>query len=96
MVKNKNEHQTAKPFDISRGAKRQCEKELKCYQCNKIYITNSFLKECRHHFCEECIYFWLSNSFSDYLFETYSSCAEKLSYAIAPYGRDKKTPVKPN
>ena len=94
MVENKNEHQKAKPFDISRGALRQCEQELKCSECNKIYITKSFLKECRHHFCEECIYFWLSNSFSDYLFETYSSCAEKLSDAIAPYGSDKKTPVK--
>ena len=55
-------------------------KELKCYQCNKIYKTTSFLKECNHHFCEECIYFWLSNSFSDYLFENYSSLSEKLNY----------------
>jgi hypothetical protein len=56
------------------------EQELKCYQCNKIYTTTLFLKECSHHFCEECIYFWLSNSFSDYLFENNSNCSEKLSY----------------
>jgi late competence protein required for DNA uptake (superfamily II DNA/RNA helicase) len=55
------------------------KKELKCFQCNKIYTTKSFIKECNHHFCEECIYFWINNSFSDYLFEKYPSFLKKQS-----------------
>lgn len=38
--------------------------KLQCHCCNK-YFNKKPLKHCRYHFCNECIYLWITNCIFD-------------------------------
>lgn len=55
--------------------------KTKCQHCAKIFISHNLIKSCAYHFCNECIYLWISNSLVDsYMYTSPNSkcCAEEL------------------
>ena len=58
-----------------------CTQEIKCSYCKRNFIPDIFLELCNHHYCEECINFWLSNILNT----TSLSTSTRISSTEEPY-----------